>query len=240
MADEITAPKVETVSFSGNMVGTKEEMKGKLTAIPFLSVKIDGDSLLATKVESRNIRKMPFLFYIMRISGKGLEITYSIAPDTSESMRRLTVLKDAMSLLAVVYDDFRVEENVFFQYVDAAIDSVMGGLTQNYSSLFNSHEALLNEYREMKKLNAELAASNRNLTIQATQLNDENAELKDKVAKLETYSDQSLMAMIQDWIESHNNSIDIEEFSKAYKLSTPRIELMLDKMVSLGYLELRG
>jgi hypothetical protein len=62
------------------------------------------------------------------------------------------------------------------------------------------------------------------------------AKLKD----LERYSDQSLMVMVQDWIESHANTIDIGEFSKNYNLPQPRVEQILNKMVSLKYIELKG
>ena len=48
------------------------------------------------------------------------------------------------------------------------------------------------------------------------------------------------MAMVQDWIEVHSSSIDVGEFSKTYKVPEPRIEQILNKMVSMGYLELKG
>jgi DNA-binding IclR family transcriptional regulator len=48
------------------------------------------------------------------------------------------------------------------------------------------------------------------------------------------------MVMIEDWIESHSDTIDIMEFSKTYRLTAPRVEQMLNKMVSMGYIELKG
>ncbi len=57
---------------------------------------------------------------------------------------------------------------------------------------------------------------------------------------LETYSDESLMVMIEDWIDAHNNTIDIDEFSKAYKIPQPRVEQILNRMVTMGYIELKG
>jgi hypothetical protein len=48
------------------------------------------------------------------------------------------------------------------------------------------------------------------------------------------------MVMVQDWLESHDDTIDINEFAKSYKIITTRVEQILDKMVSLGYIELKG
>ena len=126
------------------------------------------------------------------------------------------------------------------QYVDSTIDDVLASLSQNYSALFNNYDSLFNEYRELKRLNIELTASNKNLTVQATQAVSENRELKERLKQLETYSDESLMVMLEDWIDAHNSTIDIIEFSKSYKIPAPRIEQMLNKMVTAGYIELKG
>lgn len=48
------------------------------------------------------------------------------------------------------------------------------------------------------------------------------------------------MAMVGDWIETHSSSIDVDEFAQTYKLSVPRIEQILDKMVSQGYIDLKS
>ncbi len=85
-----------------------------------------------------------------------------------------------------------------------------------------------------------MTASNKNLTITGSQLEQQNKQLSEKLKDLELYSDESLMVMVQEWIEAHGNSIDINEFAKNYKLLPPRVEQILNKMVSLGYLELKS
>ena len=50
--------------------------------------------MTAAKVESRNIDKMPYLFHIVKISSNSIDVSYSIIPDTSESMRRAYVVKN--------------------------------------------------------------------------------------------------------------------------------------------------
>ena len=127
-----------------------------------------------------------------------------------------------------------------FQCLDSAIDELANSLSQSYSSLFNNYDAIFNEYRELRKINVELTAANKNLSVQASQLSEENKSMTARVKELEAYSDESLMVMAEEWLEAHNSEIDVGEFSKVYKISPTRVEGILNKMVSLGYIELKG
>ncbi len=140
----------------------------------------------------------------------------------------------------MISDDFKIDIQKFLQYVNSVITDLLNGLNESYSTLFNKYDSLLVEYSELRKLATELSVSNRNLTIQAAQLTDENKKLQDQLNALQTYSDEALMAMVQDWLDVHDSTIDIGEFAKTYKIPEPRVEQILDKMVSLGYLELKG
>ncbi|MDE1824810.1 MAG: hypothetical protein KGH61_02210 [Candidatus Micrarchaeota archaeon] len=240
MADEDIVPRVEEIAFSGKLTGTLEQAKEKLSPIPFFSMKLENGVLSISRVESRNIKKKPFLFYLINLKSDGVEIVYSIAPDTSEKLRRLSVIKGLASILSIINDIYQIDYPKFMQYVDSSIDDALNSLSQSYSTLFNKYDALLLEYREVRRLNVELSAANRNMTIQTAQFDEENKQLGAQLKTLQTYSDESLMAMVQDWIETHNSSIDITEFAKNYKIPAPRIEQILDKMVSTGYLELKS
>ncbi|MGC8662323.1 MAG: hypothetical protein ACP5RT_00875 [Candidatus Micrarchaeia archaeon] len=236
---EIT-PKIEEISFVGQLNGKLEDLLAKVSQVPTFASKIENNKLLVTRVESRDLHKKPFLFFLFEISESGAEVIYSIAPDISIKMRRVFVLRNFLSVLSLISDSFKIDEKKFFQYLDSAIDDLLNSLSQNYSSLFNSYDAILAEYREFKRLNLELSAANRNLAIQTAQLGEENKTLKANLEALQIYSDESLMAMIEDWIVTHNNSIDVDEFAKTYKITSPRVEQILNKMVSLGYIELKS
>ena len=233
-------PKVEQILFPGRLLTSLEEVKQKLSSIPFYSFQSEANKLEIARVESRNIHKKPFLFYIIVMEPTSLQLIYSIVPGSSERLRRAEVIRDLTSLLAVSAGSFQVEESKFFQYVDSVLDNLTSGLSQSYSALFNKYDSLLNDYVETKKLNVELSVANKNLTIQTSALNEENKTLMDQLKSLQTYSDEALMAMVQEWIEVHNSSIDIGDFSKNYKVPEPRIEQILDKMVSLGFIELKS
>lgn len=233
-------PKVEELSFPGKLLTSLDDVKLKLSNVPFYSFQPGDGRLDIIRVESRNIRKKPFLFYIISVKKDSLDITYSVVPGSSDRLRRATVIKSMASVLSIIRDSFEIDEGKFYQFVDSALDNLINGLSQSYSTLFNKYDSLLNEYIEVKKLSRELSVSNRNLTIQTGQLSEDNKNLNAQLKSLQTYSDDALMAMIEDWIDVHNSSIDLGEFAKNYKVAEPRIEQILDKMVSLGYLELKG
>ncbi|MDE1822853.1 MAG: hypothetical protein KGI00_04360 [Candidatus Micrarchaeota archaeon] len=238
--DEAIAIKVEEVEFEGKMIGTMDGIRGKVSQIPFYSAKSEGESLVIAKVESRNIQKKPYLFHMIIIKDSSVRLVYSTPQDSSISMRRALVLKNLASIMSMISTDYQINQAEFFQYIDSVMDSVMGGLSQNYTQLYNKYDSLLVEYRELKRLNLELSASNRNLSIQTAQLSEEEKGMKEQLDSLQKYSDEALMALVEEWLEVHGNAIDLEEFSKTYSISIPRVEQILNRMVSMGYIELKS
>ncbi len=233
-------PKLDEIKVSGKLSGTLDEVYNRISGLQIFSTKKEDAQVTAVRVESRDIQKNPYIFYIVQIRADGISVQYSTALGTSEKMRKLTVLKNILNIMSLIVDLFTPDNKELFQYLDSSIEEVVGSISQSYSSLFNNYDSLATEYRNIKRLNIELSASTRTLTVKTAQLSKENDELKAKLEVLEKYSDESLMVMVQDWLDSHNSTIDLEAFAKNYKLSATRVEQILNKMESLGYLELRG
>ncbi|MCL5442371.1 MAG: hypothetical protein M1603_01645 [Candidatus Marsarchaeota archaeon] len=236
----ITEPDVDSFQISATLKGSFEAISTRLTSLQVFYISVMQNSLVLFRIESRDIQKRPFLFFIITMSQSGVSVQYSIPKDTSSKMRKLYVLRNLISILSLITDQYEVNQTELFQYLDSAIDDVINSLSQNYSALFNNYEALLTEHRELRRLNIELTNSNKNLTASAAQLKSDNDDMKRRLDALESYSDESLMALIEDWIESHESTIDVNEFSKNYKVVPPRVEQILNKMVSLGYIEVKG
>jgi hypothetical protein len=232
-------PKVEEIVFDGKLVGSLADVKTKISQIPFYSVWLTEGEFYAVRVESRNISRKPYLFYMIKVKKDAISMLYSIPQDTSDRLRRAFVMKELLAVLSIISEMYKVDETKFFQYVDSVIDSMLGSMTETYSSLFNKYDSLLNEYREVKKLDLDYANANRNLTIQTSQLNEDNKNLREELTALQKYSDESLIALVTDWIEVHSGTIDVDEFGKTYGLNAPRIEQILNKMVALGYIEVK-
>ncbi len=242
MVEEVVAiePKTDTIEVKARASGNIEEMQKRLSKLQLFSISRYSSGIKLLRVESRDMQKRPFLFMIIDLGQDRLRVDYTMAPDSSPKLRRLSVLKTAIGVLSLVSDIYGVDSTEIFQHLDSAIDEVLGSITQSYSTLFNNYDSIFNEYKEMKRLNIELESSNKNLTVTAMQLSDENKDLKSHLKDLEKYSENSLMVMLQDWIESHDGTIDVNEFSKNYRMSPTRTEQVLNRMVSLGYIELRG
>ncbi|MCL4373297.1 MAG: hypothetical protein M1360_00930 [Candidatus Marsarchaeota archaeon] len=243
MAEEnqnVVEPKAEQLVLKGTLIGTFDAMASRISTLQVFSVKNTIDELSIARIESRDIQKRPFLFIIITFSKSSITIDYTIPMDSSPKIRKLYVLKVLLSILSLVSDLYIADNAELFQYTDSAIDDMLNSMSQSYSSLFNNYDSLFNDYRELKRLNLELAASNKSLTVQAQQLSAENKELHGRLSVLEAYSDESLMVMVEDWIEAHDSTIDINEFAQNYKISPTRVEQILNKMVSQGYITLKG
>ena len=215
-------------------------MANRLKSLNMFEVTNDPKRLTLINVEGRDIKKNPYLFFIITFSEQSIDIKYSVVRDSSEKLRRLFIIKNLIGVLSLVTDHYTVNNSEFYQQVDSAIDTVLQSLSQSYSSLFGRYDTLLTEYRETKRFNVELMNSNKIVIAQSTKLKEENDLFRSKLDKLEKYSDESLMVMIQEWIESHSDTIDIGEFSKNYTIPQPRIEQIINKMVSMKYIEVRG
>ncbi len=243
MADQnigVIEPNVDMFSFNGTMKGSFDDLSRRLSTLQNFSLKKIPNGIMLYYVESRDIQKRPFLFQIIKFSNSNVEVDYSILKDSSEKLRKLHVLRGFIGIISLITDIFIIDNVSLFQYIDSAIDDTVSSLSKSYSVLFNNYDSLLAEYREMRRLNVELSSSNKNLTVESARLNTENEQLKGRLKELENYSDESLMVIVQDWIESHDNTIDINEFSKTYKVVQPRVEQILNKMVTSGYIEAKG
>ncbi len=233
-------PDTEEIQFKASIKGDFKDLSQRFSSLQMYSMKAEADKLTLVRIESRDIQKRPYLFYILEFGRGTLTVSYTRSRDASVKMRRLFVLKNLLSVLSLVSDVYSVDDSDLFQHADSAIEDVINALSPSYSSLFNNYDSLFNEYREIKRLNLEMQASNKELLVKATQLESDNKALKERMSKLEAYSDESLMVMVEDWIESHDGTIDINEFSKYHSIVSTRVEDVLNKMVSQGYLELRG
>jgi hypothetical protein len=233
-------PKTEGLTLKASLKGSFEEIAKRLSDLQTISIENTGTQLNIVNIGSRDIQKRPFLFVVFELKKDSIDVSYTVAVGSGPKLRRITVIKEMLSMLSLITDLYSVDDSGLFQYLDSAIDELTGSMSQSYSSLFNSYDSIFGEYKELKKMNIELAASNKNLTVQALQLSDDNKRLEARLKELEGYSDQSLMVMVEEWLESHSNEIDVNEFARTYKLTPTRVEEILNSMVSLGYIAMKG
>ena len=107
----------------------------------------------------------------------------------------------------------------------------------DYSKLYTAYDSLKKEVDDYRKKVDRLNDQNQALTSKNYELKTQNDDLHLRVQELEALSDDALRAKLQEWIAEHNGSIVVPEFTRLYKVSDARVEEMLNKLVSEGYLE---
>ena len=87
-----------------------ENLYDALKSLPLYYVDMEGETLTLARVESRNIHKMPYLFYIVEIKSNEITISYSIPNNTGEILRRASILRDFSSLISLVSEHYTIDQ----------------------------------------------------------------------------------------------------------------------------------
>ncbi|MGC8567821.1 MAG: hypothetical protein ACP5RP_00985 [Candidatus Micrarchaeia archaeon] len=241
MAEETTiTPHVDSFTFKSSMLGSPTDIYSRISALALYDIKILDNSVKVAKVESFDIQKRPFLFYIISLNPDSVNVEYTLLPDSSPKLRLLSVLSNFIFILSQITDLYSVDSKELFQNISAVTESILNSISQNYSTLFNKYDSMLNDFKELKRRSLQLESENKEFSFKINALEEENQSLKKKLASLEVYSDNALMVMVEEWLDAHDGAIDIEEFSNLHNISMTRTEQILNKMVSEGYISLVG
>ncbi|MGB9703616.1 MAG: hypothetical protein ACP5HJ_01510 [Candidatus Micrarchaeia archaeon] len=230
-------PVVYSFSIPAQIISSLNDIALKLKTLNFLSVTQKENTLIVYNVETRDIKKEPYLFYILEFKKEGIEVSYSVIPDISPKQRKVVVLKALLDILVLLKEDLKVDTSLFFSILSSSIQEFLASIPQNYETLFGKYDSLLESYKELQRNFVSLQNSNKMLSLKVTELIEKNAELEARIRKLETLSDEVLMLKVQDWLLTHNGTINIGEFSALYKVPEARVEEILNKMISLGYIQ---
>jgi hypothetical protein len=230
-------PVVYSFFIPAKIVSSLNDISLKLKTLNFLGTSQKEDSLVVYNIETKDIKKEPYLFYIFEFKKEGIEINYSVIPDISPKQRRLVVAKVLLDILVILKEDVEVDSAKLYSFISSSIQDFLSSIPQNYETLFGKYDSLLESYKELQRNLLSFQNSNKMLSLKITELLEKNAELEARIRKLETLSDEVLMLKIQDWLQTHNGTIDIGEFSAVYKVPETRVEEILNKMISLGYIQ---
>jgi len=230
-------PVVYSFFIHAKILTSINDISLKLKTLNFLGVSQKDDSLTVYNIETRDLKKEPYLFYIFEFKKDSIEINYSVIPDVSPKQRKLVVAKALLDILVLLKDDIEVDPPEFYSFLSSSIQDFLSAVPQNYETLFGKYDSLLESYKDLQKNLFSLQNSNKALSLKVTELLEKNAELEARIKKLETLSDEVLMLKVQDWLQTHNGTINIGEFSALYKVPESRVEEILNKMISLGYIQ---
>ncbi|MBS3069859.1 hypothetical protein J4441_05835 [Candidatus Micrarchaeota archaeon] len=215
------------------------QMAQLLSMLTFLEMSQEDDALVALNVESRDIQKSPYLFSITYFKPGKVETLYSCIPGMSPKKRRLEVLRNVLNMLTLLSDAYSVDTREIYQLLESSLADMAEYVTADYEKLFSEHDSLKAQVAELSKRARDLALANDSLSKENYDLKLKNDELVLKLKALETYSDSVLGLKIQDWIKEHGGEINILEFSRVHNVPEMRVEQILNRLVTEGYLEAR-
>ena len=237
------APSVPIVSgfrLQAGRVKTTRELAAHFAELSFLELTTEGETLSVLNVESRDLKKDPALFSIVRFKAAGIEVAYTCLANMSPKKRRVEVLKHFLNLMTLAEDCYELEMKQVYQLLESAIADMTEYVSTDYDKLFSLYDNLKTEFSQMQKKAKELADSNASLSKENYELKSRNDELVLRVKSLETMSDPVLSLKIQEWLSEHKGEINISDFSKVFSVPETRVEQMLNKLVTEGYLEAKG
>jgi regulator of replication initiation timing len=231
-------PQVDGFKIKGKLKkGKLKDLSTILRSISFLELAPEKDLLNVLYVESRDINKNPYLFSLVKVKEDEIEVLYTIPPEISPRKRRMDVIRYLFNVLSLIANSYEVENKTLYQLVENSIKDLSDSVTMDYNKLYTSFDSLKKEAtdhkRKVNRLTEQVAA----LTTQNYDLKAHNDELRLRIKQLESLSEDALKTKLQEWIAEHNGSISIPEFSKLYKVAESRVEEMLNRLVSEGYLE---
>ncbi len=237
--EEVHPPQVDGFKVKGKFVkGKPKDLANTLRSISFLEIAPEKDALNVIYVESRDIDKNPYLFSIIKITDDEMEVLYTIPPEIGPKKRRVDVIRYVLNILSLIDGSFQVDNKTVYQLIENSIKELAGSVTMDYNKLYTAYDQLKKEVDDLKKKVDRLTDQSQALTSQNYELKTQNDDFRLRVQALEGLSEDALKLKLQEWVADHSGAINISEFTKLYKVSDARVEEMLNKLVSEGYLEI--
>ncbi|MBU0532372.1 hypothetical protein KKB44_02660 [Candidatus Micrarchaeota archaeon] len=231
-------PQVDGFKLKGTLKkGKLKDLTSVLRSISFLEIAPEKDLLNVIYVESRDINKNPYLFSIVKIKEDEVEVIYTIPAEISPRKRRMDVIRYLFNVFSLIANSYEVENKVLYQLVENSIKDISDSVTMDYNKLYTSYDSLKKEVGDYRKKLGRLTEQLQALSTQNFDLKAQNDELQLRIKELESLSEDTLKTKIQEWVIEHNGSINVSEFSRLYKVAETRVEEILNRLVSEGYLE---
>jgi regulator of replication initiation timing len=238
--DETPTPQIYGFKLPARRKGDLKKLAESLSSISSLMLTVESDYVAALNVESRDIKKNPYLFSLIYLRPNEIEVVYSVVPGISIRKRKIDVLKHFLNLMTLIDDDYETNHKQFYQILRNALSEITEFAASTYDEIFSKYDILNNEFLSLQKKVENLNAAITKMTNEAIELKAKNDELTLRLKQLESPSDDVLKVKIQEWLELHHNEINISEFAKTYNVMESRVEHLLNSMVMQGYLEAVG
>ena len=228
---------IDGFEINAKFTGTSKRLIDDLSKLSFLDVVKQGKEIAAINIESRTIRKEPYMFSIIYFERNKIKFLYTVAPNISPKKRRLEVLSYFLNILTYVGDKYVIDIQEILQLLQEAIHEMSEYVSLDFEKMYAMHDALKSKIERMTNEIKNLQDSNAALSRQNYELRTKLEDIQVKYNKLKKMSDEALSEKILDWISEHDGKIDISEFSKVYGVYPTRVEQMLNTLVESRFIE---
>ncbi len=234
---EFRKPSIGAFSIKAKLKTTLKEVASMLRSASFLEVAQEKDSVNALYVENRDINRQPYIFSILKATEDGIELSYSIPPELGPGRRRLNMVRYFINMLTMLEPSYNVDSKVVLQLMETAIKDVLDSVSMDYSKLYTEYDGVKKEVDDLRKKSKRLTEENSALSNELYELKNRNNEITLRVKELENISEEALKSRVQEWIMEHNGEINISEFSKLNNVSEVRVEEVLNRLITEGYIQ---
>ncbi len=194
------------------------------------------DSVSMVLIESRDLNKIPYKFIIFRFYANKIEVLYTIPPDVVPAFRRWKAIRYFLNILTLIGEQYSIDNKLITQLLDGVISEFESIATGKYHDIYLT-------YSKNKAKMTELTRHIKRLEDERKRLIKENYALRSKYEKvywrlheLTKLKGDELKTRIQEWITSHDNTIDIVEFAHTFNIPVRLVEEALNDLVKEGYL----
>ncbi len=234
---ELNTPRVDGFKIKGSVKTSLKEVADALRTLSFLQVAQEREAINAVYVESRDIKKAPYLFSIIKIKTDEIELLYSIPREIAPKKRKMDIIRYLLNIISLVEQSYKVDNKVLYQLLENAVKEITDVMTLEYSKLYTEYDGIKKDMEDVKRKVSRLTEENQALLTKNYELKGKNDEMLLRIKSLETMTDEALKTKLQTWIAEHNGEINISEFSKTHNIIETKVEEILNRLVSEGYLE---
>lgn len=236
---EKQAPSVEIaeVGIQVSRSSSADSVKKALSSLAFITeLKEQGDAVVASVVETRDIHKNPHLYYEISFGKSGIGVKYSITPEVNAKQRRVDVCKNLLAMLAVSGHAYGMEFGSLYTMIQKALEEASANVTQPYQQLKNKHETLHRDNAALSERFKKLKEAYDELNNSFLELEKRSDILADRVRQLEGMTDVELKEELQKWIFEHDGSIKYSDFAKTFNIPQSRVEEGINALLKEGYI----
>lgn len=214
---------------------SSKQLKEKLAELSFAKIDEKNSKITLTAVESEDLNHKPHLYTRMAFTAEGVEIEYSITPETDAHVREIEACKFALSVLAFT-QSHEIKLPQVYALTANAFEKSLEIANEDYEQLKKRTAELEARTKTSEKKYAEQIKTSEKLSRSLVENEQQQKQLENRVKQLEGMNDEPLAQEIYSWIKTHGGKFNAHEFTKTHGVPHARVEEGINKLMKEGYI----